>query len=78
VKVVAEFFSIVPVLHMQKQAAINAHLHKMEALGKRIDSLIEKHKILMRYIEANEKVAMPIVREYMMLERELKEMRGDK
>ena len=67
----AEVFTLSPGIAKQ------AHLRRMDALWKRVEVLMEEHKLLKARLEENNKVSRALVREYEKLEREFKERWGE-
>lgn len=67
----AEVFTLSPVIAKQ------AHLRRMDALWKRVEVLMEEHKLLKARLEENNTISRALVREYEKLEREFKERWGE-
>lgn len=54
----AEVFTLSPVIAKQ------AHLRRMDALWKRVEVLMEEHKLLKARLEENNTISRALVREY--------------
>ena len=67
----AEVFTLSPVIAKQ------ARLRRMDALWKRVEVLMEEHKLLKARLEENNTISRALVREYEKLEREFKERWGE-
>lgn len=67
----AEVFTLSPGIAKQ------AHLRRMDALWKRVEVLMEEHKLLKARLEENNTISRALVREYEKLEREFKERWGE-
>ena len=67
----AEVFTLSPGIAKQ------AHLRRMDALWKRVEVLMEEHKLLKSRLAENNTVSRELVREYEKLEREFKERWGE-